>query len=81
MLFHYSTPVVSHKKEFYLTTLFKNTALCFVGKSDLLPALQLLPAFPAGILELSADANTVVTFSSRVQTVHTGAFCWAVVVR
>lgn len=40
MSFPYSTPVLSHKKEFHLTALFKNTMLCFVGKSKLLPALQ-----------------------------------------
>lgn len=40
MSFPYSTPVLSHKKEFRLTALFKNTMLCFVGKSKLLPALQ-----------------------------------------
>lgn len=38
--FPYSTPVLSHKKEFCLTALFKNTTLCFFGKSKLLPALQ-----------------------------------------
>lgn len=40
MLFQCSTSVISHEKELRFTTLFKNTVLCFVGKSELLPALQ-----------------------------------------